>query len=282
MAAISTTSSPRWPRANCGWGHRTSEGGFNIRLFLLINAHSEFPRLVHSLTTLVNLPCSECGARANEEGWLPDDALASIAFRVVHIMFSKLYGRGKPKGLFGQVQARYASGGNRQEFLNSVSDGALYTVLLAALAKPEALSLGTLVQQADALSHLKDCPDLLAVSYPDQRSTLAQNVIIRDAAFAINERAEALVHAVKKLTASVQEWDRFDPGRTSRSTMQRAGSVLWSAHGWQVTPRSPAETYCSGINLDTAATESTDMQDARDELWRAMRMGRTSKSAEGE
>ncbi len=140
-------------------------------------------------------------------------------------MFSKLYGRGKPKGLFRQVQARYAVAGQQMEFLKSVGDGALYTVLLAALAKPEARSVGALVQQADAISHVMDCSDLVAVSDPDQRSTLLQNVIIRDAAFVVSERSGALAQAVKKLTVSLREWDRVNPGPRPRAAASLARLV---------------------------------------------------------
>jgi hypothetical protein len=214
------------------------------------------------------------GIKGNEEGWFPDEVLASTACRVVQIMFSKHYGHGRPKGLFRQVDARYATEHKRLEFLQAVGDGALYTVLLAALAKPLAQSLGALVQQADAISHVLECQDLTAVSHPDQRSMLAQNIILRDAVFAINERAGALAGAMKKLTVSMQEWDRVHPGRTGRSTTQRAGSVLWMANGWEVTPRSPAETYCSGVNLDAVSSDVPDIQCALDALWEAMRLGR--------
>lgn len=112
-----------------------------------------------------------------------------------------------------------------------------------------------------------------------ERSPLAQNVIFRNAAFAINERCGALAQAIKKLTASMHEWNRVNPGRTSRTIMQRAGSVLRSAHDWEVTPPSPAETYCSGINLDIAATENPDIHQALEGLRCAARMGRSGKSA---
>lgn len=216
------------------------------------------------------------GVKGNEEGWLPDDALASVACRVVHVMFARLYGRDKPRGLFEYVKTRYAAGGKQEEFLKAVGDGALQTVLLAALAKPEAQSIAGLVQQADAILQVLSCPDLVAVSHPDQRSTLMQNVIIRDEAFAVNERARALAAALSKLTISMRVWDRLNPGRTSRSTTQRAGSVLWSSYGWEVTPRTPAETYCSGVNLDSARMDNADIQRALDDLWQAMRMARAS------
>jgi hypothetical protein len=216
------------------------------------------------------------GIKGKEEGWLLDDALASVACRVVQIMFARLYDRRKPRGLLEYVKARYASAGKQAEFIKVVGDGALYTVLLAALAKPEARSIAGLVQQADAISDVMNCPDLVATSHPDERSTLAQNVIIRDAAFAANERAGALMRALKKLTVSMQTWDRINPGRTSRSTTQRAGTVLWSSYGWEVTARTPAETYCSGANLEAAAVDNAEIQRSLDELWQAMRMGRAS------
>jgi hypothetical protein len=191
-------------------------------------------------------------------------------------MFARVYGRDKPKGLFEYVKGRYFAGGKQGEFLKAVGDGALHTVLLAALAKPEAQSVAGLVQQADAIFRVQSCPDLVAVSHPDQRSTLIQNIIIHDAALAVNERAGALAAALNKLTISMRAWDRLNPGRTSRSTTQRASSVLWSIYGWEVTPRTPAETYCSGVNLDSARIDNADIQRALDELWQATRMARAS------
>jgi hypothetical protein len=61
--------------------------------------------------------------------------------------------------------------------------------------------------------------------------------------------------------------------------MQRAGSVLWSSHGWEVTPRSPAETYRSGVNLAALAMDDVDIQCALDVLWQAMQMGRAPAEA---
>lgn len=214
------------------------------------------------------------GIKGSEESWFSDEALASIAGRVVQTMFSKPYGRDKPRGLFRQVQARYATGEKRAEFLKSVGDGAVYTVLLAALASPEARSIGALIQQADALSKVLVCDDLFAASHMDQRSNLSTNVLIRDAKFAINERAPALVHAMTKLTTCLQQWDRNNPGRAGRSTTHKAGSVLWMSQGWQVTPRLPAETYCGGVNLDKISSNEPEIQAAIDALWQAMRLGR--------
>lgn len=222
------------------------------------------------------------GIKGNEEGWLPDDALASIACRVAQLMFTKRYGRDKPIGLFRQVQTRYAADDKNAEFLKSVGDGALYTVLLAALAKPVALSIATLVVQADAIAHVMNCPELVALSDPEQRAILMHSVLIRDAAFAIGERAGMLAAAQKTLTSRLQEWDRVNAGRASRSTLQRAGTVLWSTYGWEVTPQTPAETYCSGVNLDTAARDSADIQVALEELWTASKIRRVSNDAKTE
>ncbi|MDN3277849.1 hypothetical protein QWJ07_26535 [Frankia sp. RB7] len=217
--------------------------------------------------------------KGNEEGWLPEDVLASIVCRVVDTMFSKTYGRDKPRGLLRQVRTRYVTQEKRSEFLKVVGDGALFTVLLAALAKPEAQSLPALVQQGNAIAHVMECLDLVAVAHPDQRSSLAKNVILRNAEFAINTRAPALAAAMAKLNASMLAWDRIHPRQAGRSTMQKAGSVLWMPQGWEITPRSPAETYCSGINLDTVSSEAPDIQSAIDELWQAMRLGRVPDEA---
>jgi hypothetical protein len=89
----------------------------------------------------------------------------------------------------------------------------------------------------------------------------------------MNERASALADACRKLTTSMQTWDRFHPGRTSRTTLQRAGLVLWSSYGWEVTPRSPAEAYCTGVNLAVLAADDVDIQCALDALWQATQMG---------
>ncbi|MCP3447348.1 phospholipase D family protein [Bradyrhizobium sp. CCGUVB14] len=210
--------------------------------------------------------------KLNEKGWLPDYALASVACRVVTTMFSKTYGRDKPRGLFRQVQARHASPEKRAEFLKAVGDGALYTVLLAALAKPVARSLGATIQQATAITEVMNCADLVATSHPDQRSALAKNVILQNAGFAIGTRAPALASAMATLTALMQAWDRAHPGRATRSTMQRAGSILWMSPGWEVTPRSPAETYCSGVNIEGVASGNPDVALAVAALHEAMEL----------
>ncbi|WP_445220476.1 hypothetical protein ACKWRH_10665 [Bradyrhizobium sp. Pa8] len=210
--------------------------------------------------------------KLNEKGWLPDYALASVACRVVTTMFSKTYGRDKPRGLFRQVQARHASPEKRAEFLKSVGDGALYTVLLAALAKPVAPSLGATIQQANAIADVMGCTDLVATSHPDQRSVLAKSVILQNAGFAIGTRAPALASAMAKLTISMRAWNSAHPGRATRSTMQRAGSILWMSPGWEVTPRSPAETYCSGVNIEDVSSGNPEIALAIAALREAMEL----------
>jgi hypothetical protein len=214
------------------------------------------------------------GIKGQEEGWFSDDMLASIACRVVAIMFARRYGAGKPVGLLQQVRCRHVAPEQKIEFAKAVGDGALYTVLLAALAKPQARSLASLVQQADAITHVMNCPDLVAFSDPTQRSVLIQKVIIHDADFAVRERAGMLAAELNALSTRMEEWDRRHPGRSSRTLMQPAGSVMWSTYGWEVTPREPAETYWSGINIDTVKADDTDIANAVDALWRAMREGR--------
>ncbi|WP_316171521.1 MULTISPECIES: phospholipase D family protein [unclassified Bradyrhizobium] len=210
--------------------------------------------------------------KGSEEGWLPDDVLATIACQVVDTMFSKAYGRDKPRGLLRHVQARYATEEKRAELLKAIGDGALFTVLLAALAKPKAQSLGALVQQANAIAQVMECADLVAVAHPDQRTLLAQNVILQGAAFAIGVRAPALASAMAKLNASMKAWSSLYPGRGGRSTMQKAGSVLWMSPGWEVTPRSPAETYCSGVNLDGVSSDTPEINSAIAGLRAAMQL----------
>ncbi len=212
--------------------------------------------------------------KGNEEEWLPEDVLASIACRVVDTMFSKAYGRDKPRGLLRHVRARYVTQEKRSEFLKVVGDGVLYTVLLAALAKPEAKSLAALVQQGNAVALVMECLDLLAMAHPDQRSSLAKRVILPNVEFAINARAPAMAAAMAKLNASMHAWDRVHPGQAARSIMQKAGSVLWMTHGWEVAPRLPAQTYCSGVNLEAACSDTPEIRAALDELWKATRLGR--------
>lgn len=220
------------------------------------------------------------GIKGQEEGWLDDDMLASIACRVVSVMFAKSYGFGKPIGLFQQVRARYVAAEKQAEFLEAVADGALYTVLLAALMKPEAHSIANLIQQADAIHTVMACSDLVMHSDGDQRATLAGRVIIRNMPFSIEDQATKIAASMKRLVACLQVWDRLNPGQTDRTRLHRAGSILWSAQGWELTPRTPVETYCGGVALDEVLMDDGNIQLAVDELWQMMREGRSLPSPE--
>jgi hypothetical protein len=82
--------------------------------------------------------------------WLPDGMLASVATRVGYVMLDKPYGRGKPKGLFRQVQARYEASGTHEDFLRTVGEGALWATLLASLARMETTSLAGLTHTMES------------------------------------------------------------------------------------------------------------------------------------
>lgn len=216
------------------------------------------------------------GVKGGEEGWFPDNALASIACHVVRIMFSTRYGRDKPVGLLKTVDARYTAAGRQAEFLKVVGDGTLYSVLLASLAKPEAASLPDLVQQADAIYRVINCSELVASVDPDQLTMLIQKVIIQDAADFVSARASALADASKALTTALEARDNLHPGRKGRTALHRAGSLLWTSPGWEVVPLNPAESYCAGINLVELAAEETGIEIAVGALWKAMQVPRES------
>jgi hypothetical protein len=226
------------------------------------------------LMQAVAFPILVC-VKVSEAGWLPDGMLASVATRVVDIVLEKSYGRGKPRGLFRQVQARYESSGKQDEFLRTVGEGALWAALLASLARMETGSLASLIRQAASISSVLACSELIATSSVDQLSVFIRSLIIRDAAFAVTERAAKLAYAMNKLTEILRtNWDQtyLDQGRGR--ALHAGGSIMWSPQwGWQVLPRSPAQSYCGdSINLEMAAKESTDIKLALDALWEAMRM----------
>jgi hypothetical protein len=224
------------------------------------------------LMQAVAFPILVC-VKVGEAGWLPEGMLASVATRVVDIMLDKSYGRGKPRGLFRQVQARYEASGKHDEFLKTVGEGALWAALLASLARMETGSLASLIRQAASISSVLACSELIATSSPDQLSVFIRSLIIRDAAFAVTERAAKLADAMEKLTAILlKTWDQtyLDQGRGR--VLQPGGSIMWSPKwAWQILPRSPAQSYCGdSINLEMAAKENSDIKLALDALLEAM------------
>jgi hypothetical protein len=211
--------------------------------------------------------------RGNERGWLPESVLASVATRVVNIMFSHSYGRGKPTGLFRQVQGRYAGLGKHDEFLRTVGEGTLWSALLASLAGNETAPLRSLIPQASALSAVFACKELLAVASAEHLSALIQGLIIKDAEPAIADRAPAIAYALLRLTTVLsQQWDTIYKEQGSGRVLQNAGSILWNSKwGWEILPASPAQTYCAGyINIEMAAKQHPEIQKATDALREAM------------
>ena len=212
--------------------------------------------------------------KVGEAGWLPEGMLASVATRVVDIMLDKSYGRGKPRGLFRQVQARYEASGKHDEFLKTVGEGALWAALLASLARKETESIASLIREAASISSGLACSELIATSSPDQLSLFIRSLIIRNAAFAVTERAGKLADAMEKLSRAIllKTWDQtyLDQGRGR--VLQPGGSIMWSPKwGWQILPQSPAQSYCGdSINLEMAAKENSDIKLALDALLEAM------------
>jgi hypothetical protein len=226
------------------------------------------------LMQAVAFPILVC-VKVSEAGWLPDGMLASVATRVVDVMLDKPYGRGKPKGLFRQVQARYEASGTHEDFLRTVGEGALWAALLASLARMETMSLAGLIRQAASISSVLACSELIAKSTADQLSQFIRSLIIRDAAFAVTERAVKVAEAMNELTALLRaNWDEMYLDQGRGRALQAGGSLMWSPNwGWQILDRSPAQQYCGdSINLELAAKEYDDIRLALNVLGDAMRM----------
>ena len=224
------------------------------------------------LMQAVAFPILVC-VKVSEAGWLPDGMLASVATRVVDVMLDKSYGRGKPRGLFRQVQARYEASGTHEDFLRTVGEGALWAALLASLARMETASLAGLIRQAASITSVLACSALIAKSTADQLSLFIRSLIIRDAAFAVTERAVKVAEAMNELTAILRaNWDEMYLDQGRGRALQAGGSLMWSSNwGWQILDRSPAQQYCGdAINLETAAKENVQIRQALDALRNAM------------
>jgi hypothetical protein len=226
------------------------------------------------LMQAVAFPILVC-VKVGEAGWLPDGMLASVATRVVDIMLEKPYGRGKPRGLFRQVQARYEAAGTQDDFLRTVGEGALWAALLASLARMETGHLAALIRQAASISSVLACSELIAKTTADQLSLFIRSLIIRDAAFAVTERAVKVAEAMNELTAILRaNWDEMYLDQGRGRALQPGGSIMWSPNwGWQILARSPAQQYCAdSINLEPAAKEDAQIGLALDVVWKAMRL----------
>lgn len=222
----------------------------------------------------VAFPIMLC-TKGNDAGWLPEGMLAFVACRVVHTILRKPYGPGKPRGLLRQVQARYETSGKLDEFVQIVGEGALWAALLASLARLEGSSLSNLIRQADAITSVMACPELIANSNPDQLSLFIRTLIIRDAEFAVTERASRLAEGMKELTDLLAlHWDQIYDAQGGGRSLHRGGSIMWCRKwGWEILPTSAAQSYYSDhIDLEAAARANSDIQLAIDILWKAMQM----------
>jgi hypothetical protein len=192
------------------------------------------------LMQAVAFPILLC-VKGSEAGWLPNGMLTSVAARVVTIMLNRSYGRDRPKGLFRQVQARYEASEQKDEFLRTVGEGALWAALLASLARMEADSLPSLIQQVAAILSVLACAELIATSNEDQLSMFIRTLIIRDAEFAVRERALRLAEAINMPNnpAGVELGsDLFRSGKWALPPCRRIDHVVPSLGIRFVTPQS--------------------------------------------
>ena len=160
--------------------------------------------------------------RGDEAGWLPHSTLASVAARVVDIMFNQPYGPGKPTGLFRQVEKRYASLGKHNDFLRAVGEGTLWSALLASLSAVRPGPTRQLIRQASALAAVFSCKELLAVASAEHIAALIQTLIIKDAEAALADRAGKIVRSLTDLIAllSTQEKAIAQEQGAQRGTLQ--------------------------------------------------------------
>ncbi len=129
---------------------------------------------VGTMVQALAFPLLVC-VRGNERGWLPPEALATIATRVVAVMLQRSYGKGKPAGLFKYVKERYRALGLGEDFLRSVGGGHLWSALLASLATPATQSAAHVLLQADALAQVFNCKELLAFAKPEDVDSFSQS-----------------------------------------------------------------------------------------------------------
>ena len=239
-----------------------------LEQFLRELATSEFAdtcdatRMVQALA----FPLLLC-VRGKEGGWLPRATLASVATRVVEIMFTKTYGTGKPRGLFRRVRQRYVALGREDEFLRAVGEGTLWSALLSSLCFADDEGLKQLALQAAALTTVFGCKELVAFAAPEHLGSLMRGLIIPDAELAITERVTQVTDCLTRLAAVLQASENEVyalQGNGRRLRLQKGGSLLWNSKwGWHVLPLSPAKAYCSGyINVDLAAKDNPQIAEA--------------------
>jgi hypothetical protein len=220
------------------------------------------------VTTMVQalaFPLLVC-VRGNERGWLPPKALASIATRVVAVMFDRSYGKERPTGLFKNVQERYRALGLSEDFLRAVGNGTLWSALLAALAGSSDQAPRSFILQANALALVFNCKELLAFATPDNLDGLSRASIIPTAEQAARGKIAAIMDSLASLTTLLKEREEMiyaAQGGNGRR-LQGGGALLWNSRwGWRALPANTAQTYCSGyINVDLASRDDPQISKA--------------------
>jgi hypothetical protein len=221
---------------------------------------ADAPRMVQALA----FPLLLC-VRGNEGGWVARETLASVAVRVTDIMFNKTYGPGNPRGLFRAVQQRYTALDRADEFLRSVGEGTLWSVLLSALSSADYEPLKQLVPKAAALATVFGCKELIAFAAPERLGSLMQGLIIPNAQLAVTERVAEVVDRLARVAALLQASEnKVYAMQGNGKRLQKGGSLMWNSKwGWHVLLPSPAETYCAGyINVDLATKDNPQIADA--------------------
>jgi hypothetical protein len=203
--------------------------------------------------------------RGNERGWLPPEALASIATRVVAVMFQRPYGKEKTVGLFKYVKERYRTLGLSEDFSRAVGSGTLWSALLPSLATAASQSAGHVLLQADALAQVFNCKELLAFVKPEDLDSLSRASIIPTAEQAVRGKIAEIMDALNALTALLKQREEAiyaEQGNGRR--LQNGGSLLWNSKwGWHLLPTNPAQVYSSGyISIDLACRTHTDIAQA--------------------
>ena len=221
-------------------------------------------KLVHALA----FPLAVC-LRGQACGWLPANELASVAPRVVDVMFGQRNGDRSSHGLVDAVRNRYIGLDRESEFCTGVGRGPLWTVLLAALTSRANGTIQASVLMASALTTVLGNRDLLSYATEVDIWSLMKSIGIEGVTENLTTKAEAMVEASASLTRALTAyWDSCPESLRHGMRLCAARSVLWSkTWGWKVAPPSPAQTYVTGY-LDVATTARTqpDIKQALDRL----------------
>jgi hypothetical protein len=225
-------------------------------------------RLVQALA----FPLLVC-VRGYEGGWLSATVLASIATRIVAVMFANSYGPQQPKGLFRLVEDRYARRRRKDEFVRAVGEGTLWAALIASLSTIVDAPARQMVLQASALSQVFACYELIALATPDILSSLVQSLIIPNAEFSLTEKAAHVQETLEQLVALLRDKEsEIYAQQGSGRRLHNGGALLWSSRwGWSATPTGQAQSYVSGyINVELAAQNHPGVHACMDRLRQAM------------